>query len=41
LAYNDFQGSRGARGDEESDRNVLICLDPFPYVPEDPDVPED
>ena len=36
LAYNDFQGSRAARGDEESDRNVLIYLDrPFPYPGED------
>nr|MBA2599949.1 hypothetical protein [Actinomycetota bacterium] len=32
LAYNDFQGSRGARGDKESDRNVLIYIDrPYPY----------
>ena len=31
LAYNDYQGSRGARGDPE-DRNVIIVLDqPWPY----------
>jgi hypothetical protein len=31
LAYNDYQGSRGARGGPE-DRNVIIVLDqPWPY----------
>jgi len=33
IAYNDYQGDRGARGDRE-DRNVIVKLDkPFPFQP--------
>jgi metallophosphoesterase (TIGR03767 family) len=32
LAYNDYQGSRGARGERE-DRNVIVKMDrPWPYA---------
>ncbi len=32
LGYNDYQGSRGATGDEVSDRNAIIVFDrPWPF----------
>jgi hypothetical protein len=32
LAYNDYQGSRAARGERE-DRNVIVKMDrPWPYA---------